>query len=714
MLSLQYNGEPSMNPQPHPSREPESRLGILVNWLALAALLALGVFAAPARAGVAEPESGALMLKRSADAEPVAALRVATRMHATVTGNIARVEVTQTFSNPCDAWVEGLYVFPLPEGAAVDQMSMQVGERRIVGEIREREAAHQAYEKAKSEGRRASLVDQERPNMFTSTVANIAPGSSVTVSIAYLDSIAFRDGRYRLSLPLAITPRYTPGATADPEVGAAGAVAPEYLPRESGSSAAGVSLGQPPTPERVTGAAQDVSIAVELEPGFALASVESLHHAVTATTTATGRRITLTAAQVPADRDFELVWKPQVIPDTQAAAFAEHLDGDDYVLVMLTPPQMTQRTGAPREVIFIIDTSGSMGGPSIEQARAALRLGVARLGPGDSFNVIRFSDTASRLFASSVPASARNRAAAASFIDALQAGGGTEMRPALELAFASEPTPGLLRQIVFITDGSVGNESELVKLIHERIGTGRLFTVGIGADPNAYFMHAAAAAGRGSYTFISNRALVQERMGDLFMKLEQPALVNLTIRWPGDAAAQLAAPLPGDVYAGDPIVVAARLSAVPQGLLTLSGESQGHAWVRQIPLVPVTAQSGVAKLWARERIADLTQQQSFGADAAQMKSSILDLALAHHLVSQYTSLVAIDVTPVRPVGTPYEQEQAPTSAPVGSYWANSTGFARTATPAPLLLLVGAFLCALAALLLGREPAALARMRGQPR
>jgi Ca-activated chloride channel family protein len=452
---------------------------------------------------------------------------------------------------------------------------------------------------------------------------------------------------------------------------------------------------------------------VDLAPGFALASVESLHHAVTATPTDSGRRISLNAAQVPADRDFELVWKPQVLPDTQAAAFAEHAGADDYVLVMLTPPQMTQRTSAPRELTFIIDTSGSMGGPSIEQARAALRLGVGRLGPGDRFNVIRFSDTAARLFARPVPASAENLAAANAFIDSLEAGGGTEMRAALELAFATEPAPNLLRQIVFITDGSVGNEAQLVKLIHERIGSARLFTVGIGADPNTYFMHAAAAAGRGSYTFIGNRAQVQERMGDLFLKLEQPALVNLALRWPGAAAAELAAPLPADVYAGDPIVVAARLATVPHGLLTLTGESEGHAWVRQIPIVPVSAQSGVAKLWARERIADLTQQANFAGDAAQLKSAILDLALTHHLVSQYTSLIAIDVTPVRPPGTAYGQEQAPTSAPVGSYWANSAGFARTATPAPLLMLVGAFLCALAALLLS-QPAGAMLAPGQRR
>lgn len=649
----------------------------LTNWLALLALVALGVVGSPAHAAaIPEEHAGRLLLQSSAQAVPVEALRQLTRMHAIVTGSVARIEVTQTFSNQSADWVEGMYVFPLPTDSAVDELRMQVGERTIVGEIRAREAAHAAYEAARAAGRQASLVDQERPNMFTTRIANIAPGGAITVTLAYLDCIAYRDGRYTLSLPLSITPRYTPGLSAP------------------GDEPAGDAPG---TPETVSAATQSVAIQVDLEPGFALASVQSLYHTVSETPTATGRRISFNAQEAPADRDFELSWKPQIAPDTQAAAFTERSGDEAFVLLMLTPPQMSTRQLGPREVIFIIDTSGSMEGPSIEQARAALRLGVARLQPTDRFNVIRFSDDATRLFRAPQPVTAANAAAAGRFIDALQANGGTEMRPALQLAFATEPGVGALRQIVFITDGSVGNEGELVKLIHERIGTGRLFTVGIGAAPNAYFMHAAAAAGRGSYTFIGNRAQVQERMTDLFRKLEQPALTDLQLQWPAGAAAELAAPLPGDLYAGDPLVIAARLSSLPQGLLTLSGTSEGHPWVRQVPLARVSSEAGIAKLWARERITELSAQRGSGADAAALKSAILNLALAHHLVSDFTSLVAIDVTALRPQETPYEHAQAPTAAPMGSYWANSTGFARTATPAPLLRLVGRFALALAAL-----------------
>ena len=686
----------SLSPHLRTSLKPRESL---VNWLALLVLLALGFVWAPADAAGTDPcetrcraspeeRSGELLLKSNPDAQPMEALRQSTALHAHVTGNVARVYVTQEFTNQSDDWVEGLYVFPLPAGAAVDELLMQIGDRRIRGEIKPREAAHAAYEQAKSEGRHASLVDQERPNMFTTSVANIAPGASVTIEIAYLDSIPFRDGRYTLNLPLAITPRYTPGAALDPGAPLAADNA-EWVNSNAGTTA---------TPERVTSLLQKASIEVDLAPGFPLGSVRSLNHAVGVTGTGDERHVALSAPDAPADRDFELVWTPAARSDTQAAAFAERVGNDSYVLVMLTPPEIPAQRLERREVIFIIDTSGSMGGPSIEQARAALQLGVDRLAATDRFNVIRFSDTASELFRIPQAASAENRLYARTFIDSLQAGGGTEMRPALELAFATAPSGDALRQIVFITDGSVGNEMELVKLIHDRVGTGRLFTVGIGADPNTYFMREAANAGRGSYTFIGQREQVRERMEDLFQKLEKPALVDLALRWPGGVAADLAAPLPGDVYAGDPLVVAARLPEAPQGLLTLSGRSGGKDWTRQVQLTPVGEQSGIAKLWARERIGALSRERNLSPAGEQIKAQILQLALDHHLVSEFTSLVAVDETPARPDEAPYRRDQAPTSAPTGTYWARSAGFPSTATPAPLLLLIGVFALCIAATL----------------
>ena len=621
-----------------------------------------------------ETRSGTLYLKSAPDSEAYEALRLATTMHAQVTGNVARVHVTQKFSNTGSDWVEGLYVFPLSADAAVDELLMSVGDRTIRGEIQEKAKAQTAYRQARSAGKQASIVDQERPNMFTTAVANIAPNSTVSIEITYLETIPYRDSRYTLRLPLAITPRYTPGADLDPAAPLAAANA----------AVANATTGASATPERVTAARQNVDITVELAAGFSVGSISSQHHAVEVNDDVLGKRIHLNGRQIAADHDFELVWTPAVADDVEAAAFAEKVGDDTFALVVLTPPNTAGEAIQPREVTFIIDTSGSMQGPSIEQARTALQLGIDRLKPGDRFNIIRFASDYSSLFSGPEPVTASARLQAGQFILDLRADGGTEMRAPLERALSAAPKAEFLPQIVFITDGSVGNEAELVALIHARIGAARLFTVGIGAAPNSYFLQQAAAAGRGSYTFIAERDQVASRMQDLFLKLERPALVDLKVVWPDDLAADMAAPMPGDVYAGDPLVILARLPQSPSGSLTLSGRIRGRDWVHRVQIARVGEQSGLSKLWARERIADWSRRLQFGGDREQLRTSILDLALEHHLVSEFTSLVAIDDVVVRPPGSAGHVEQPPTSAPAGSYWA-TTGFAKTATPAGLLL-----------------------------
>jgi Ca-activated chloride channel family protein len=684
----------------HEHEELQRRREAFMRWLALVLLLVPGLVWGPAEAATVEPRdarAGSLFLRGLPESEPIEALRVASEFHARVTGNIARVQVTQTFSNPTGDWLEGLYVFPLAADSAVDELEMLIGERVIRGEIQPREQARAIYEQARQEGRRASLVDQERPNIFTTAVANIAPRSEITIRIAYLEVIPPRDGRYALKLPLAITPRYTPGVMLDP-------AAPLAV---VDAARANAMLGTTATPERVTADVQRVRISVELAPGFELGGLRSLYHEVAIEEGESGRRVSLAGKDLPADRDFELVWTPVVAQDTQAALFTEQSGDETFALLMLTPPDAPPGEVPPREVIFIIDTSGSMGGPPIVQAKAALQLGVDRLAPGDRFDIIRFDNHATRLFAEPQPAGPAAREAAWRFIAALQADGGTEMRAALEMAFATPPPADALRQIVFVTDGSVANEAELVAMIGRRLGDARLFTVGIGAAPNAWFMHEAALAGRGSYTFIAQAVQVRERMEALFRKLERPALVGLELYWQGLAEADLATPLPRDLYAGEPLVMAMRLPQGPSGLLTLSGNSRTGAWLRQLPMQELEGEVGIARLWARERIAELGRQKRLGLSPGPgeggFDARMLELAMHYGLVSEKTSLVAVDVTPARPAGLPDRQAQAPTSAPAGGAWAHSTGFPVTATPAALWLLSALLALLLAALLLVTRP-----------
>lgn len=630
-----------------------------------------------AATAIEDTPSGTLFLRRSAQEPVTEALRLATRMQVQVTGNLARVHVQQEFSNTGEDWVEGLYVFPLSKDGAVDELLMRIGERTIRGEVQEKAKAQALYNDARAEGRRASIVEQERPNLFTSAVANIAPHTTATIEITYLETLPFRDGRYTLNLPLAITPRYTPGAPQD-ATAAMPAVAAAFM---------NAALGTTATPEKVAAARQRVSIDVDLEPGFALGEVSSLHHAVETQNAPSGKRVSLHTEDAPADRDFELTWTRAAGKEVAGAAFAEKIGGETFALLMLSTPQQMDEAVPAREVTFIIDTSGSMQGPSIEQARAALSMGIDRLKQSDRFNVIRFASDYSKLFSSPQPVTDKSRALASGFVSALSANGGTEMRAPLETALSSPTDPELLQQIIFITDGSVGNEAELIKLIHDRIGEKRLFTVGIGAAPNAYFLGEAAVAGRGSYTFIAERDQVGTRMRDLFAKLERPALIDLKVQWPQGMGVDLAAPLPMDLYSGDPIVVLARMPQMASGEVAISGRVRGVAWTQRLPLTSVGDSSGLSKLWARERIGTLSRQMHFGGDGEPLKAAILELALKHHLVSEFTSLVAIDDEVVRSAGSPGHVEQAATSAPAGGAWA-TVGFAKTATAAPVWLCAG--------------------------
>src|SRR5882757_6163660 len=302
-----------------------SRAAVTVSIVGLFAWLS-GAPPASAHASI-EGQSGTLYLKASPEADAYEALRVATTMQAQITGNVARVHVTQKFSNTGSEWVEGLYVFPLSADAAVDELFMRVGERTLRGEIQEKAKAQAAYRQARSEGKQASIVDQERPNMFTTAVANIAPGSSVSIEITYLETIPYRDSRYTLRLPLAITPRYTPGAGLEPAAPLAAANA-ALVDAANGTSA---------TPERVAAARQTVDITVELAAGFPIGSVASLHHTVEVKDDASGKRIHFDGNHIAADHDFELVWTPAVAGDVAASAFAEKVGDDTFALVVLTP-----------------------------------------------------------------------------------------------------------------------------------------------------------------------------------------------------------------------------------------------------------------------------------------------------------------------------------------------------------------------------------------
>jgi len=503
-------------------------------------------------------DSGALLLETDEPGWYVTAPTLRTNFDVSISGPIARTVVSQSFRNVADVFVEGKYLFPLPEGAAVDTLRMRVGDRWIQGEIEEREQAREIYEEAREAGQVASLVEQLRPNAFTTSVANIEPGALVIVQIEYQESLAPVDGAFGMRLPLVVAPRYTPSYERSPaaELTATGwSLLPVVSPDGSQDPS-------PTTPSR-SATSNPVTISVDLQAGFPVGDVTSPFHDIAIDPlTPTSTAIELTGP-VRADRDFYLSWSPRELDEPYAEAFTESRNDETHLITMLTPPSASSTDVADqaREIIFVQDTSGSMQGSSIQQARKGLVQALSQLTPADEFNIIEFNSDYSTFAPEPVKANSRNINRATRWVDGLVAEMGTEMLPALEQALAdSDPNDGKLRQVIFLTDGSVTNESQLFELIDRRLGKSRLFTVGIGSAPNSYFMTAAAQAGRGTGVFIGDVNEVQEKMDALFAKIDAPAVVDLEIDGLPEGSEISPYPIP-DVYAGDPVVLTVRMPA---------------------------------------------------------------------------------------------------------------------------------------------------------
>ncbi|MEJ2347213.1 MAG: marine proteobacterial sortase target protein [Gammaproteobacteria bacterium] len=619
------------------------------------------------------------------------ALTQRTEVNIDVSGMIARAKVRQRFTNDSEQWVEGIYVFPLPEEAAVDHLRMQIGERVIEGRIEERSAAKQHYQRAKTQGKKAALIEQERPNLFTNSVANIAPHETVVVEIEYQQVLRYDNGELRLRFPMAITPRYIPGTPSA-----------ESMTRFDNRGWA-VDTDRVPDASRITppvwqGKGKEkinpITLTVHLDAGFPLARVASPYHAIHRVDEDAARgitTITLADTDTVADRDFELSWAPQADRAPRAALFTEQVGTGRYYLLMVLPPDAAApQQRLPREVVFVIDTSGSMAGTSIRQAKQALTLALQRLRPGDRFNVISFNSSTDRLFGDARPATPENLEEARRYVSALHADGGTEMRPALKAALRHSREDAALRQVIFLTDGSVGDESELLELIHDRLGRSRLFTVGIGSAPNSHFMTKAAQFGRGTFTYIGDLSEVRSKMEGLFRKLDSPVMSDLAVDAGGTAVETYPQRLP-DLYRGEPLVIAIKGARKGQ-VLTIHGRRLQAPWQDRIALQNAIPGHGVGVLWARRKIADLMDQQRQGADREGIRKAVIQVALQHHLVSKYTSLVAVDVTPSRPQGAALERRALPVNLPHGQQYEKIFGhLPQTATAAPLDLLLGTLL-----------------------
>src|SRR3954452_3698119 len=569
-----------------------------------------------------QQEGAGLLLKTAKPGVYAISPAVKSEVSITVTGPIVRTTVKQTFHNTTGRCVEGMYVYSLPELSAVDMLKMTIGSRVIVGEIREREQARKEFEQAKSEGRKAALVEQQRPNAFTTSVSSVMPDEDAVIEIAYQEMARYDNGEYRLRFPMVVAPRYTPART----------------------FAASVAAKLPFTPSGSNNNGGTIALSVDLQPGYSVRNIASAQQVKSQTLRNRHYRVTADSSTLESGHDLELSWQPDLGTNPDATVLTEKLGEETYALIMVTPPAHSA-VRLPRETIFIIDSSGSMEGASMQQAKAALLLALDDLKSGDKFNIIDFDSTARPLFSDSKFADASSIAQAKEFVDTIKADGGTEMLAALQLAIPERPsTPsGTVRQVIFMTDGQVSNEQELFTFIHSRLGESRLFTVGIGAAPNSHFMRNAARFGRGTFTYIGDVQQVQERMSELFAKLDAPVMTSINVH-SSDATAESWPERVPDLYRGEPLVVAMRVHDT-NAKITLHGSIGNDPWTKELTLPAPGTSEGIARLWGREKIESLMDHITGGDDPHGVEAAVIAVALQHHLVSQYTSLVAIDQTP---------------------------------------------------------------------
>jgi Ca-activated chloride channel homolog len=623
-------------------------------------------------------EQGTLLFKHGTLYSKAPELNIDVAM--TVTGMINRVTVIQSFSNTTDNWQEGIYVFPLPENAAVDQLRLKIGERIIEGQIKEKQEAKKIYKQAKRDGKQAALTEQERPNIFTTSVANIAPHETIKVEIEYQQIVNYDNGIFSLRFPMVVGPRYIPGKQRIEGFAGTGWA-------ENTNEVPDAARITPPVLEPGSKRKNKVSIKIDLDAGLALEKIESPYHEIDISKHSDQYQIVLKQETTLANRDFELIWKPQPSVAPKAALFTEVKNGETYAMIMMVPPETQKAQTLKREIIYVIDTSGSMGGQSIIQARAALELALTRLKAGDKFNIIQFNSFTSKLFNHSHPVNQQTLDQASRYVRSLEATGGTEMASALHAALDNQSNSGYLRQVIFLTDGSIGNEQALFEIIQNKLGKSRLFTIGIGSAPNSHFMQRAADFGRGTHTYIGKLDEVQTRMQALFEKIENPVLKDIAIDWM-ETDMEIWPNKITDLYQGEPLLITAKTQHA-LGEIKITGQVAGEIWSSSLKLNGGQNREGVSTLWARNKIASLMQQKR-DAEFESIKKTIIETALEHHLVSKYTSLVAVDVTPVRPKDKELDSKAIPTHLPAG--WDHNKVFGQqfpaTATDARINFVIG--------------------------
>ena len=566
-----------------------------------------------------------------------------------VRGLVASATVTQHYTNPSATPIEAVYVFPLPHDAAVYDMEIRIGERVIRSEIHEREEAKRIYEKAKTEGKHAALLEQERPNIFTASIANIMPNDKVDVRLRYVEPLKWEAGKMRIVFPMVVGPRYIPGTQAIGHDGTGWAYDSDAVPDASRIT--------PVVRNPDTRPGHDISITVNLDAGIKASSITSVSHDIGVLPTPQGRRRVelINGATLP-NKDFVLeVQRAESSQPTAALFLSPAADSSDTnFLLAAFPPTVQPTQRMPVEMFYMIDVSGSMEGTSIQQARNALLQSLDRLTPNDRFGILAFSSDYREFAQVPLPATPENLKAAREYVQSLHAGGGTEMLPALQHLMRKPPSAGYLRHIILLTDGDLGNEDQIFAALRQNLGNARLYTVAIGSAPNLFLAAKMAQFGRGTFTQISHVDEIQAQMSRLFESIESPVLTDVKLTFEGVDVADVYPERLPDLFQQQPLVVYGRITKGHVGKMHLTARAGNEPYETTIDFdaSSATFHPGITTLWARQRVEDLMDrwQEANADDRAEIRNTVIAHAIHYRLVTRFTSLVAVEQAVVNPGG----------------------------------------------------------------
>ncbi len=585
-----------------------------------------------------------------------------TDVKAEITGFLGRVTVTQEFRNPFSRKIEAVYTFPLPQHAAVDDMTMLVGERSIRGVIKRREEARAIYEQARARGNIASLLDQERPNIFTQHVANIMPGDNVKITISYVETLQYEDGSYEFVFPMVVGPRYIPG-TPTGRQGGGWAPDTDRVPDASRIT--------PPVAGPGTRAGHDIAIEVSLDAGMPVDRLECTTHEIVSERTGLERALVrLKDKDTIPNKDFILRYDVAGRRIGDAVLAHNAARGGFFTLILQPPERPAAADITPKELVFVLDTSGSMMGFPIEKAKETMRLALDGLNPQDTFNLITFSGDTQILFPEPQPATAENLQRARDFLSSRYGRGGTEMMKAIRAALDPSDSQSHIRVVCFMTDGFVGNDMEILGEV-QRHPNARVFSFGIGSSANRFLLDGMAKYGRGEVEYVGLNDDGSAAAKRFHERVRNPLLTDISIDWAGLPVLDVYPARIPDLFSAKPLVLSGRYTRPASGTIRLRGRIAGRAFTRDIKVSLPAAEPRhdvLASLWARRKVDDLMGRDlsgmQMGTVASDLREAIVKLGLEFRLMTQFTSFVAVEDRIVTEGGQPRRIE-VPVEMPEG-------------------------------------------------